>query len=559
MATQSSPGPSYTSDEFAYLAKSAAVAGNTINYPSSWHSGYPILISSIFRLGLDPQNIWTLVLFINCVFWIGSFLILSRLIRIWFPKLNETARGFVILITALYPGWGAISAYAFPNSAFVFFYLLIFLVQSHKKISAFARSLLSFTLLGFLYWIHPIGLVVLIAFLISQLWTIRIGKGLTKQFALSLISILLILIYSRFIHPLINQSMMLPNFSQTAHYGSHFSNQLSYLGTMGYWKSFIFEVLGIWGAISVATLGLIFLPIAKLLQLQLKDKSSPIHRQAEAFHISFGVLSIVLVSLLTAFSLTSPLRSTMQLDHWIFLRYVECVLLPLLPIGIATLYFNPAASMKRYYWGLPITLYLIGWMLDSNMSERGPTSQVDNHFVMSIGFWPVSLLNRFNIGDWSNQPPSTSVEYSAYSFRAWMAIGIVGIVICFYRSRFLLIAFCCIQFVSVSHLQAEWHEYIHGQYASTPKAIAQIRSLPVPKSCTGYMDNSLGEVRQGEDYNLLTYYLYDYKLRMISKEEWGEFCDGALIVEKSDYGNASSFLNSYRKYDLDAYFVFYKN
>jgi hypothetical protein len=559
MAARSSPGPSYTSDEFAYLAKSAAVAGNAINYPSSWHSGYPILISPIFRLGLDPQNIWTLVLFTNCIFWIGSFLILSRLIRIWFPKLNEAARGFVILITALYPGWGAISAYAFPNSAFVFFYLLIFLVYSHNKISPLARSLLSFTLLGFLYWIHPIGLVVFIAFLISQLWTIHIGKGLTKQFALSLISIVLILIYSRFIHPLINESMMLANFTQTDHYGSHFTNQLSYLGTTDYWKSFIFEVLGIWGAISVATLGLIFLPIAKLFQLQLKNRSTPNHRQTEAFLISFGVFSIVLVSLLTAFSLTSPLRSTMQLDHWIFLRYVECVLLPLLPFGIATLYFNPAVSKKRFYWGLPITLYLIGWILDSNLNARGPTSQVDNHFVMSIGFWPVSVLNRFNIGDWSNHPPSTSVDYSDYSFRAWMVLGIVGIVICFYKSRFLLLVFCCIQFVSVSHLQTEWHEYIHGEYANPPKAIAQIRTSPTPESCSGYLDDSLGEVLQGEEYNLLTFYLYDYKLRRISKEDWVEFCDGPLIVKKSDHGNASSFLNSYRKFDLDAYFVFFKN
>jgi hypothetical protein len=73
------------------------------------------------------------------------------------------------------------------------------------------------------------------------------------------------------------------------------------------------------------------------------------------------------------------------------------------------------------------------------------------------------------------------------------------------------------------------------------------------------LDDSLGEVLQGEEYNLLTFYLYDYKLRRISKEDWVEFCDGPLIVEKSDYGNASSFLNSYRKFDLDAYFVFFKN
>lgn len=561
MAIRSSPGPTYTSDEFAYLAKSAAIAGNTVNYPSSWHSGYPILISPIFRLGLNPQNIWTTVLFTNCVFWIGSFLISSRLIRIWFPKLNEPARGFVILITALYPGWGAISAYAFPNSAFVFFYLLIFLVQSHNKISAFAQSLLSYALLGFLYWIHPIGLVVLVAFLISQLWTIRIGKILIARLALSLISILLILIYSKFIHPLINRSMPLTNFSEMDpdHYVSHLANQLSYIGTTAYWKSFIMEVLSIWGAISVATLGLIFLPVVKMFQLRWRSRTTSNSQHAEALLISFGIFSIILVSLLTAFLLTSPLRSAMQLDHWIFLRYVECVLLPLLPVGLAVLYFDPARSIKRFFWGLPITLYLIGWMLDSNLSARGPTSQVDNHFIMTIGFWPISLLNRFNIGDWSNNPPATSVDYSTYSFRAWMVVGVVGIAICFLRSRLLLIAFCLIQFISVNHLQTEWHEYLHDQYAKPPQAVSQIRSLPTPKSCTGYMTDSPGDVYLGEDYKLLAHYLYDYKLRVLSKDDWVEFCDGPLIVKKSDFGKAPSISNSFRTYDADTYFLFFKN
>lgn len=558
IAIQTSPGPSYTSDEFAYLAKAAALAGNAVNYPSSWHAGYPLLISPVFRVGLSPYDTWIVVLFVNCVFWIGSFLVLSRLIRIWFPNLSEVNRGFVILITSLYPGWVVIGAYAFSNSAFVFFYLLIFLVQSNSKTSERTQSILSFTLIGLLYWIHPIGLAVLLAFLVSQLWTVRIRKVLIERFTLSLISVFLILIYSRLIHPGINQNMLLTDFLQDDHYSSHFADRLAYVRSTAFWTSFVFQVLGIWGAISVATLGVIFLPMVKTFQLRFRDQPPPNAQPADGFSLVFGISSVILVSLLTAFVLTLPLRSGMQLDHWIFLRYVECVLLPLLPVGLAALYFNARTSLRWTVGGVPISLFLIGWMLDSDLSVRGPTSQVDNHFVMTIGFWPVSLMNHFRIDDWSNSAPSTSVHYSDFSFRTWMLLGAVGIIICFLKSRIVLLGFCLILFAAVNNLQTEWHRYIYNQYANPPKAVSQIRSLPTPSSCTGFMKAPLSELYRDE-YLIFTYYLYDYKLRITSKEDWFKFCDGPLIVEKSDFGDAADFFKSFDRRDADRYFVVVRN
>jgi len=559
IGTRTSPGPSYTSDEFAYLAKAASIAGNAVDYPSSWHSGYPILISPLFRFGLNPQNIWILVLIVNCIFWMGSFLVLSRLIRLWFPDLNDNARSFVIFITVLYPGWGSISSYAFPNSVFVLVYLLVFLVQSHSKIPNHARLFITFTLLGFLYWIHPIGLVVFAAFVISQVLTIRNTKIAIIRFFYSLISILLILTYSKLIHPVINQGMSLTSFPTADDYRSHFEGQLQFIKTMVFWKALIFEIFGIWSAALVATLGLILLPVIKICGLFRQKSATSKISDPKFTLLIFGLLSLLLVSLLTAFSLVSPVRSTMQLDRWIFLRYVECVLLPLLPVGLAMLYFDRIVQIKKTFLVLPIALYVIGWILDSDLKDRGPTSQVDNHFIMTVGFWPISMFNNFHIDTWASFAPFTSVPYSIYSFRIWMIVGVIGIAICFLRLRILLSIFCLLQFFSVSQLQSNWHEYLFRQYANPPKAVEQIRSKIDPDSCVGYMQDLDSGTYRSEEYNLFTYYLYDYKFKMISKEDWVEFCDGPLIVTQSDYVIISNYFESFNKYKLDAYYVIMKN
>ena len=554
---RTSPGPSYVSDEFAYLAKGAAIAGNMVNYPSSFYAGYPILISPIFRFGLNPQNIWHLILLMNCIFWMGSFLVLSRLIRLWFPDLNNNSRSFVIFITALYPGWGSISSYAFPNSAFVFVYLLVFLVQSHNRFSNLVRSVITFTLLGFLYWIHPIGLAIFAAFVICQVLTIRSMKISFIRFSFCLISIFLILVYSKFVHPLINQSMLLSNVPTADHYRSHFESQLQFIKTIVFWKALIFEIFGIWGAALVATLGLILLPVIKIYGL-FRQKSTTFKISDSKFSLLiFGLLSLLLVSLLTAFSLAQPIRSGMQLDHWIFLRYAECVFLPLLPVGLAMLYFDPIVQIKKTFWVLPIALYIIGWILDSDLKDRGPTSQVDNHFIMTVGFWPISMFNNFHIDAWASFAPSTSVAYSTYSFRIWMIVGVIGIAICFLRSRILLFIFCVLQFLSVSQLQSNWHEYIFRQYARPPQAVTEIRSLTSPDNCVGYV--TLEGLNRSDQYNLFTYYLYDYRFKMMSKEYWFEFCDGPLIVNKWDHPFVSDFFVSFEQYYFDNYYVIIKH
>jgi hypothetical protein len=139
-----------------------------------------------------------------------------------------------------------------------------------------------------------------------------------------------------------------------------------------------------------------------------------------------------------------------------------------------------------------------------------------------------------------------------------MLLGAVGIIICFLKSRIVLLGFCLILFAAVNNLQTEWHRYIYNQYANPPKAVSQIRSLTAPSSCTGFMKAPLSELYRDE-YLIFTYYLYDYKLRITSKEDWFKFCDGPLIVEKSDFGDAADFFKSFDRRDADRYFVILRN
>src|SRR3989344_5679173 len=155
-----SSGPAYLQDEIGYLSKSALLAGKVVDGSSSYHGGVSMLISPAFLLS-DPPQIWLSIIAINAIV-CGASVGLFFLLVVWclLQEYNKT-------------GWGILSA----------------------------------LLVGFIYWMHPTGLVVCIAFVLTQVvlhWK-KSDKSVWGFIFLQLIIVgLMVVFYKLWIHPYMN-------------------------------------------------------------------------------------------------------------------------------------------------------------------------------------------------------------------------------------------------------------------------------------------------------------------------------------------------------------------
>ena len=156
-------GPAYLADEIGYLANASFLGGHWVDGASSYHAGYSIFITPVFWLFDRPSEIWRGAMVVNAVLWSGSFFLLHRLLIICCPTLSLGNKLITLFISMLYPTWLTMSGYVFVTSAFVFVFMasMVTLAQWRQgtTISLVPHSLL----VGYLYWIHPTGIGVILA------------------------------------------------------------------------------------------------------------------------------------------------------------------------------------------------------------------------------------------------------------------------------------------------------------------------------------------------------------------------------------------------------------
>ncbi|MCB1826920.1 MAG: hypothetical protein KDH94_00750, partial [Coxiellaceae bacterium] len=210
-------GPAYLSDEIGYLSKAAAFAGYPVDMSSSWHGGYSLMLAPLFVFFSDPSVIWRGVVFLNVFMWAISFFLLFKLLVDLFPEKNFWVVLSSVGVSAIYPAWITMSGYAFSTPAFVLVYMVALNLLLHSKISDISWILYSFSV-GFLYWIHPIGLaVIFVSLFISIILFWRFGNFFRLIFHV-LIVLLLVVIYQFFLHPYLNYIMTPENFTSGSHY-----------------------------------------------------------------------------------------------------------------------------------------------------------------------------------------------------------------------------------------------------------------------------------------------------------------------------------------------------
>lgn len=502
-------GPAYSgSDEVAYLAKAAFLAGKPVDYASSWFAGYPVFLVPAFTLFASPHHIWVAVLATNALLWFGSFVLLGRVLRKAQGQVEilfQSDLNVAMLASCLYPGWFVLSGYAFPNSAFVFVFMVAVVNLPVRSIVKPSRVVAHCAAVVYLCWIHPTGYAVLAISIVFLLVVGRRNRHLLHANLASSVMIALVFVVGPAIEKTINDAMTPAGFGYPTHYSSHITGQLTDVFSPTHLIGLAKQLLTVSSAVIIASFGLV--TVAGLSAFR-SLKSRKVCAEVANTEL-FCFLSLVGVIGITSLSLYSPLRFTMQLDHWIFLRYAEGVLLPVL--GIGTLFLLRASRRDRLIVG-GLTMLVIApaaVLLQHDLNVRGTTSRVDNHFVMSAGFWPFNVDPTIRFSDWIDTPSASTMSYP--NFVRWYVIGALGVTLVAVLKHRALIPALVLMLICTPRIQTNWHQWLAKEYSPIPVFAQNTLEEHDRTSCVGYETPSF--LAYSEQYLRLTYWMVGMNLK----------------------------------------------
>jgi hypothetical protein len=494
-------GPAYLEDEIGYLANAAFFAGHRIDAASSYHAGYSLLLAPAFLLG-EPNSVWKAVLVINAILWTVSFAMLYAILRRLLPHAKASHLLTMTIVSALYPTWIVSAGYAFATTAFVTVFLAsilaLFLWSTENPLSILPHS----ALVGFLYWVHPTGAAVALASILAvtlEAWRRRDAKPLLLHVVLV---VALILAYQRGIHPWIAAAMTPPGYTPHFHYPSPLSALRTVLTVHGF-AIFATVLIGQFAYFIVASFGmtvaaLLFCARRSLRPRDAKDAHTE-DANARAICILIGTAPLAIMAL--------GAISFFQWEHfegdlWIYGRYLDGAVLPLLALGLAV--FRPDIRLAA----LSIFLLAAGVLLTA-MVPPGTTPNIVN----TVSFWPQYLDTNG-------------------SFLAWMVFGAVAVAGVARFGRGLAIALMAAAFFLAIPDQIVWHDAILANFSAPAPLVATIRSHVPRGTCVGFNPTLPAEATlfQSERYHLNSFYLFDYAYRRMSPAEWLEQCDGPYLT-----------------------------
>ena len=506
-------GPAYLKDEIGYLANAAFLAGRTVDAASSYHAGYSLFIAPAFWWS-EPASAWKSVLAINAILWAASFVMLHSILRRLLPNASSSTLLTATMVSALYPTWIVSSGYAFATAAFVAVFLAsvlaLFVWSPNRPLSVLPHSALA----GYLYWVHPTGAAVAIGSLLAFAFDAYRRRD-AKVLGLHVILIATLFIGYRWgIQNWITGSMTPSGYQPRLHYPS----LTSALQTVLTWQGFAVFATVLVGQLAyfiVASFGMALAGMAFCIR-QFASLRNPGRRRGGGdpgvrlvwLYIGVAPLWVIALGAISFFQ-----WDHFEGDFWIYGRYVDAVILPLLAIGLAVFQADIRFAV------LSIALLAAGLVLDVMV----PTN-VQHNIVNTVSFWPQYLAK-------------------GSGFFVWMLLGAIAIAAVARVGRKLAVGLMAVAFPLAVYHQIIWHEWILTNF-SAPSSLAGIIRSNVPSgTCVGF-DPSLpadATFFQTERYHLNSFYLFDYRYRRMSPAEWIQQCDGPYLTY-----DASSLLASGR-------------
>jgi len=500
-------GPAYLSDEVGYLTKAAALAGYNLDFPSSWHAGYSLLLAPIFYLSGSPFEAWRYVQIFNSLLLAASFIFLHLILLRLFPKIEKKYVLIASLGASLYPTWIVMTGYSFATLAIMFFYILLIYAWISLKNNKFRQVILSL-LAAFLYWIHPTGIIVFLSLCTVYSFQVLKSKGFNSEKWFCLISHILIsgtlIVFYKFgMHIYLQNIMTAEGYTPTGHYPSVI-NVLKKTLSLDFWLVFSVMMSTQLLGVIIATLGTVSYALLFCMNYLFSTRAQPLadntieSKQIFMFLIAttFGVL--ILGSLSFSHSVAPE-----RIDLWIYGRYLEPYIYPLIGIGLIII-----REKKWRYISICIVAALF---FVSYISGYSPSGHVNAVNIPS--FWPYAL-------------------YPDEGFKYWLLLGsLIVIIINILGLKFLLVCAFPIIFISVISATT-FHQNILSYYSKPDPVIYFIESNYQKGDCIGF--DSVNE-NSGipERRNLLAFYLYKYGFRRYELTDWMTDCNGIFITQRN--------------------------
>jgi hypothetical protein len=494
-------GPTIQADEGSYLANAAAIIGFPNDFASSYSAGYSIIISPAFILGREPDEIWGWVIVINALLYFFLVLGLWNLCSFLGVKsLSWQERLIPVTLVALYPMWTIMVGYSFAQLAFSVFtvWAVVFFCEASIHRRTFGWIIFGATI-GYLPWIHPIGAVSAASASIALVFFSLKTKDPKPAFYTLTIIIFTIGVHKALFHPWLLSIMTIGGPPQL-HY-PRIANLFSQIWFADFWLDFISRIGGHVFLITIGTVGLLISGITRQLSFFSDKKhagkyqTQDICRLALSTHLILSTLITILISCL--WFATTP--GANRLDHWLYGRYVEGTIAPLLLAGAIN------------------------------------TKWIRARWVTLVAIISAALLS-FGLNDYAHTANfNTSTFWQEFYIRDggpfwWLLSGCALIFVCSLSGKYLGSTIICIFFIFCSYLQIHWHKSASKDARARVEATKYVRNNYPSGTCVGY------DIPESVDYSKAIFWfdfgfqLYDYRLQRIDVKDWRAKCDGPLFT-----------------------------
>lgn len=486
-------GPAYLSDEVAYLNKAATLAGQTVQVTSSWFGGYSILITPAFLVTHDPFIQWKLILLINGAMWAGTTLLLYYTLQKLRPEVSERSIAFATVGAMLYPAWISMSGYAFATSGFVFVFMVSLACLLRSKLTHPGWLSVAALAAGFLFWIHPLGaiytlllaILICLAAVVSKRWKLLIAPLVGAATGASYIAV---------VSPAINHMM---NGNNSAHYAGTFKAISETVLTSAYWERFTLLILGLVFSLLIASFGILAISTYDALRRWRRSKQVWLKKLIDLeLAVPLLIIATVIgVILINSASIAS--NQQIRLDEWVYGRYVDMFILPLIGLGLlATWRQKPiiVAILLVITTGIILTAY---------------TNPQNTH---------LDLLNKVNIqGFW---PMHITALTDTHEYAIWGVLGALGIGVTLVAAKIRKKTIALALLVPILLCGAAnliYHQTILRQHStvSTP-LYSYLTAQHTKTDCIGFTPLTDSQER----FSLYSYYLHGYDVRTMPVDDW---------------------------------------
>lgn len=499
-------GPAYLADEIGYLTKAAGLAGYTIDRPSKWYAGYSMLLAPLFYVITDPMFLWKAIMLFNAVVWGINFYYLSKILLALFPDASRKAYCITMTLAVSYPAWALMSGYAFPTTLFSCLFTLGLYALINLKVGTKHLFILSICC-GFLAWVHPLGYCVMATTAIAIVVTPNINKLKSISTFIS-ITALMLLVYHQVIDVWLTEALTANHgllTMQSRYYPGRTPEKfLNEFAKWEFWQRYGLAYLGQLSYTIIASFGATAIGAMYLWNAAKQNKLRP--------EFCYIVLTLLVVLGIAVLLFASGRRETNH--YWIYGRYAEMVLLPLITVGFMSIKRVKTPTILLITLGV----FIVGCLLNHSVDNGSATFS----YVNVQSFWPFIFIGYgdffylFLIG-----AAGVLVAYFAFRYNHYALLGVVLIIYLFAYQR-----------------HADFHDNLLSERSERYPAFLNLVQENFNENNCVIFDYESRRSQKNYIRSIMwviyTYYLYDYKYARATPEYWYNNCSGPIFTFDPD-------------------------